>query len=181
MTRERKVELIDSYKEKIESSAAVVMARYSGLTVGQMQKLRNSLREGGASFVIAKKTLMSRALAECERPVPEEALDGPVGFAFLGEDLAAGAKALKDFAKEVGEAFVIQGGILGDSVLDAKGALALADLPSREVQLAMLVGAIAGPLTSLAGLISAPHRDLVGILQARIDKEGGSEAAAEAA
>jgi len=71
----------------------------------------------------------------------------------------------------------ILGGVLGNSVIDAAGAAALADMPSREVQLAQLLGAIAAPMTSLASLITGPHRDLIGLLQARIDKEGEAQAA----
>jgi len=163
----------------------MVVTQYSGLTVSQMEQLRGSLRANDASFVIAKKTLMSLALDKTDKPVPEEAMIGPVGFAFLGEDLSAGAKALKDFAKDVAKnhktaTFEILGGILGESILDANGAISLADLPSRDVQLAMLIGAIVGPMTALASLVSAPHRDLISLLQARIDKEGDAETAAAA-
>lgn len=178
ITRSQKSELIASYVAFIENSHAVLVGEYRGISVPAMEKMRHALRDAGAQFVVAKKTLMARALQEAGKPVPEEAMVGPVGFAFLGEDLAAGAKILKDFVKETDGGFQLHGGVLGDSLLDANGALALADLPSREVQLAQLVGAIAGPLTALAGLVSAPHRDLVGLLQARIDKEGGEAEAA---
>lgn len=180
ISRAQKAELIATYKQQIENSHAIVLANYSGLTVGQMQQLRQNLRENDASFVVAKKTLMSLALTHAGLPVPETAMEGPVGFAFLGEDLSAGAKALKDFAKEAGDLFTIQGGVLGDSVLDAAGAASLADLPSRDVQLAMVIGAIAAPMTSLVSLISAPHRDLIGLLQARIDDQGGEAVEAAA-
>ncbi len=178
ITRAQKAELIESYKTLIEGSTAIVVADYRGLTVAQMETLRRSLRETGSKFLVAKKTLMRRALQEMDRPIPEEAMIGPVGFAFLGEDIGAGAKALQGFAKESGGLFNILGGLLGDTVLDAAAAKSLANLPTREVQLAQLIGAIVGPLTSIAGLITAPHRDLVGLLQARIDKEGGEAQAA---
>ncbi len=181
VSRERKAEQLQSYKEKIGNSQAMVVAQYSGLTVSQMERLRNELRAKEASFVIAKKTLMSLALTQSDKPVPEDAMIGPVGFTFLGDDLAAGAQVLKDltkeFAKDPTVTFEVLGGILGDSILDAKGAASLADLPSRDVQLAMLVGAIAGPMTALVSLVSAPHRDLMNLLQARIDKESEGEQA----
>ncbi len=183
ISRARKAELIESYQERIDNSQAMVVAQYRGLSVSQMEHLRNELRAKDASFVIAKKTLMSLALSKSDNPVPEEAMVGPVGFTFLGEDLALGAQVLKDFTKDISKdpnaTFEVLGGILGDSILDAKGAAALADLPSRDVQLAMLVGAIAGPMTALVNLVSAPHRDLVNLLQARIDEQGGDEVADE--
>jgi large subunit ribosomal protein L10 len=178
VTRERKQELLARYKEHIQKSQAVVVAEYRGLTVPQLQNLRRALRSANASFVIAKKTLMSLALTETGHPVPQQAMIGSVGFAFLGDDLAAGAKVLRDFAKEMGENFTIRGAVVGQSVLDAAGAAALAELPTREVQLGQLLGALAAPLTALVGLITGPHRDLIGLLQARMDKEGGAAAAA---
>ncbi len=179
ITRAQKAELIESYKEMIENSHAVVLARYTGITVQEMESLRRGLREADARIVVAKKTLMKRALQEKDRPIPEDAFDGPIGFVFLGEDIGAGAKALKAFIKEVGkDRFALTGGILGDTILDEAGATALADLPTKDVMRAMLISAITAPLTSIVGLVTGPHRDLVGILQARIDKEGGSEAEA---
>ena len=178
ITRERKQELVDSYKELINESHAVVLAQYLGVNVKEMESLRRGLREAGARIVVAKKTLMKRALSDLDRPIPEEAFVGPIGFVFLGEDIGAGAKALKAFTKEVGkERFIITGGILGDSILDAAGAASLADLPTKDVMRASLIGTITAPMTSLLAAISAPQRDIVGILQARIDKEGGEEAA----
>ncbi|HID34549.1 MAG TPA: 50S ribosomal protein L10 [Anaerolineae bacterium] len=165
----------------IENSHAVVMSRFVGLTVQEMETLRRGLRDADARIIVAKKTLMKRALSEMARPIPEDAFDGPIGFVFLGEDIGAGAKALKAFIKEVGkERFSLTGGILGDTILDEAGATALADLPTKDVMRAMLISTITAPMTSLLGLITAPQRDLVGILQARIDKEGG-EGEAEAA
>ena len=178
ITRARKQELIDSYKEMINESHAVVLGQYLGISVQEMESLRRGLRESGARIVVAKKTLMKRALNELDCPIPEEAFVGPIGFVFLGEDIGAGAKALKAFTKEVGkERFIITGGILGDTILDAAAAASLADLPTKDVMRASLIGAITAPMTSLLAAISAPQRDIVGILQARIDKEGGEETA----
>lgn len=178
ITRARKSELIASYEDMIENSHAIVLAQYLGLTVKEMESLRGGLREAGARIVVAKKTLMKRALSSLDRPIPEDAFTGPIGFVFLGEDIGAGAKALKAFTKEAGkERFIITGGILGDTTLDAAAALSLADLPTKDVMRASLIGTIVAPMTSLLGAISAPQRDIVGVLQARIDKEGGEEAA----
>ncbi len=179
ITRARKAELIASYKEMIEQSHAVVLGRYTKITVQEMEKLRRGLRESDARIVVAKKTLMKRALQELNRPIPEDAFDGPIGFVFLGEDIGAGAKAIKAFIKEVGkDRFQLTGGILGDTILDEAAAAALADLPTKDVMRASLIGTIVAPMTSLLAAISAPQRDIVGILQARIDKEGGEAEAA---
>ena len=175
ITRARKAELIESYKEMIENSHAIVLARYTGISVQEMETLRRGLREAEARIVVAKKTLMKRALQETNSPIPEEAFDGPIGFVFLGEDVGAGAKALKAFIKNVGkDRFAVTGGILGDSILDAEAAISLADVPTKDVMRAMLISTLVAPMTNFLSVITAPQRDIVGILQARIDKEGGA-------
>ncbi len=175
ITRARKAELIESYKEMIQNSHAIVMARYTGVSVQELESLRRGLREADARIVVAKKTLMKRALQEMDRPIPEDAFDGPIGFVFLGEDIGAGAKALKAFIKEVGnERFALTGGILEDTILDEAGATALADVPTKDVMRGMLLGTLVAPMTNFLSVITAPQRDIVGILQARIDKEGGA-------
>ena len=179
ITKARKAELIDSYKEMIEKSHAIVLAEYHGITVSEMEQLRGGLREADARIVVAKKTLMKRALQETGHSVPDEAFVGPIGFVFLGEDIGAGAKALKAFIKVAGkERFGITGGLLGETGLDAAAAASLAALPTKDVMRASLIGTIVAPMTSLLGAITAPQRDIVGVIKARIDKEGGDEAEA---
>lgn len=175
ITRAQKANLIESYKEMIENSHAVIMARYHGVSVQELETLRRGLRQADAHMIVAKKTLMKRALNELERPIPEEAFTGPIGFVFLGEDIGAGANALKAFIKEVGkERFTLTGGILEDTILDEAGATALANVPTKDVMRGMLVATLVAPMTNFLSVITAPQRDIVGILQARIDKEGGA-------
>jgi large subunit ribosomal protein L10 len=93
-----------------------------------------------------------------------------VAVCYCGSDIAAAVKAVNDFARE-NETLRIKGGIVGRSIVDAVGAKALADLPPREILLAGLLGAVQGPMSSLAGLITAPMRELVRVLQARSEQD----------
>jgi large subunit ribosomal protein L10 len=67
---------------------------------------------------------------------------------------------------------IIKGGIMGQHVLNQQQVLALADLPSREVLLAQVVGTIAAPLRSLVTVLSGPMRGFVTCLsQIKDEKE----------
>ena len=99
-------------------------------------------------------------------------LEGPTAIAFVRDDVGAVAKVLRDFSR-VHPELVVKGGLLGTKLVDAQGAGALADLPTREVLLAQLAGAIAAPMRQFAGLLQALPRSLAYGLSALIDKRGG--------
>ena len=78
------------------------------------------------------------------------------------------AKALRDFSR-THRALVLKGGVLGDRVLTADDLVALADLPPRDVMLAMVLGTLGAPLSQFAGLLQALPRNFAFGLQALID------------
>jgi len=98
-----------------------------------------------------------------------ELIDGPTAIAFLDSegDPAAVAKILNDTAR-TNDVLVIRGGLLEGTVVGDAEIKRLATLPSADVLRAQLVGAVAGPLTTVVGLFAAPLRDLVGVIDARI-------------
>jgi large subunit ribosomal protein L10 len=118
---------------------------------------------------VVKNTLTRRAAEQAGTTSVLELIDGPTAIAFLESDSdpAAVAKVLNDTAR-ARDVLVIRGGLLdGDLVGDAE-IKRLATLPPADVLRAQLVGAVAGPLTTVVGLFTAPLRDLVGVLEARI-------------
>ncbi|MFN2202687.1 MAG: 50S ribosomal protein L10 [Caldilineaceae bacterium] len=170
ITREKKEELLEQYKEQLEGASAVVFTDYRGISVSQIQGLRTKLKEAGATYMVVKNSILGLALDQLERERPETLLIGPKAVAFLGEDIGKGVTALKDWmrAEDKGS---IEGGILETSILDAAGAAALADLPSKEDTLAMILGAISAPSGQLARTINAPASSLVRVLSAYVDKQ----------
>jgi large subunit ribosomal protein L10 len=175
ISREKKLQMVADYVDKVSRSKAVILADYRGLTVANMTELRGRLREVDGLFQVVKNTLFARALQEAGLPVPTETMQGPVAAGFCLGDSPPIAKVLMDFAKET-QILQIHGAIMGDRFLDAKAVAAMADLPPREILLAQLLGAVQGPMSSLVGTITAPLRELVQVLQAR--SEQGQEAAA---
>jgi large subunit ribosomal protein L10 len=175
ISKEKKQEIIAGYVDKMSSSQAIILTDYRGLTVARLTDLRQRLREDSGVFQIVKNTLFKLALDRAEIPIPEEMFDGTVAAAYCLAEVPSVAKTLTGFAKET-DFLKVRGAILGDSILDAAAVQDLADLPPREILLAQLLGAVQGPMSSMASTINAPMRELVQVLQARAEQ--GQEAAA---
>lgn len=150
MATAQKTAVVAQVREDVKQSAAVIMTEYRGLTVEQIGTLRGKLRESGARYVIAKNTLIRLAMQEEGHEVPKETLTGPTALAYLGEDIAAPAKALKAFAKENSD-LVIKGALLEGQFLDAEEAIKLAELETTEE----LLASFAGMFESMLGYM--PH------------------------
>src|SRR6202034_4054507 len=104
-------------------------------------------------------------------------LEGPTAIAFGREDVAAVAKVLRDFAR-ANPALIVKGGLIGSDLVDARTTGLLADLPSRDVLLAQLAGALAAPMQRFAALLAALPQKLAYGLSALIDQRGGAPATA---
>lgn len=179
--RPEKVAVVDDVRERLNATSATILAEYRGLSVAKMAELRTSLRAAGGEFKVYKNTLVRFAARELELDI-EDLLTGPTALAFVVDkpDGSAGdavdvAKVLKDFGKD-NPALVVKGGVLGDKLLSADDARALADVEPREVLLAKLAGGMAAPMVQFAGLLQALPRNLAYGLKALID-QGGAEGA----
>lgn len=176
ISREKKAELLAQYKEHIQHSSALVFTNFRGLSVAKLASLRAKLSEQNTGYIVVKNSIFGIALEQSGLPQPENLLVGPNAVAFIGEDIGRGMKGLLDWikAEKVGE---ISGALLGMSVLDATNAEALADLPTKEQTLAMVLGAINAPAGSLARMLNAPGASLARVINAHIEKQQGAEAA----
>jgi large subunit ribosomal protein L10 len=178
ITKERKQKLVESYVGWLGQSQAVVFVRSRGLSVGEVTELRSKIREAGSQYHIVKNTLFKLALTEAGMPVPE-VITGPVTVAFCAEDIAPAVKAIADFANSLRDReFEITGGIVDNEVLDGKGAEALASLPSKDTLFAQILAGMNAPASNLAGIVTSGIRQIVSVLQARVDQLQESEAAA---
>lgn len=172
--RPEKVAVVEEVRDRLDASSAALLTEYRGLDVTDLQTLRRSLRAVGGEYSVYKNTLVRLAVRQLGIDV-EELLTGPTAIAFVDPergDAVDVAKVLKDFAK--GNAnLVVKGGVLGDKVLSADDAQALAEVAPRDELLARLAGALAAPLQQFAGLLQALPRDFAYGLQALIDQQGG--------
>jgi large subunit ribosomal protein L10 len=169
MDKKQKERVVADLAERLRSTDTLMVADYRGLTMPQIDELRSRLLEAGARFTVVKNTLTKRAAEQAGATRVLELIEGPTAIAFLeaDSDPAAVAKVLSETAR-AHDVLVIRGGLLeGDLVGDAE-IKRLASLPPADVLRAQLVGAVAGPQTTVVGLFAAPLRDLVGVLDARI-------------
>ena len=162
MPTEAKRAEIDALVECVKSSQAIFIVEYRGLKVSQSTAVRRTIKASGGEMKVTKNTLMRIALKEAGEIQVENIDTGPNAYVFAYDDAAATAAALRDFSRIRGnEAMVIKGGILGGRVLSKEQVFAIADLPSREVLLGMLLGVLNGPIRSFVTVLSGPARGLV--------------------
>ncbi|AWE09103.1 50S ribosomal protein L10 [Lysinibacillus sp. 2017] len=134
---------------KFEAAASVVVVDYRGLTVAQVTELRKQLREAGVEFKVYKNTLTRRAAESVGFEGINEFLTGPNAIAFSNEDVVAPAKIINDFAKK-NEALEIKAGIIEGTIASVEDVKALAELPSREGLLSMLLSVLQAPVRNFA-------------------------------
>lgn len=169
---------VESIRELLESSTAVVSTDYTGLSVESMTDLRRVLRGNGVGFRVVKNTLTHLAADAAGKPGMKEIVEGPTGIAFSTGDPVAPAKALREFIRSSRSQMTIRGGLLGEQVLSAAEVDTLADVPSKDELIARLMGQLMAPVTSLAYVLDAPVASLARVLQRRVETAGNEEGAA---
>lgn len=164
MDRAAKSELVTTLNGVFKDTNVVVIAHYSGLNVAQMQTLRKQMRQAGAAVKVAKNRLAKIAVEGTDAAVIIPLLKGPTLIAYSGDPVAA-PKVAADFAK-ANDKFVILGGVMGKTALDANGVKALASLPSLDELRAKIIGLIQAPATKIAQVLNAPASKMARVLQA---------------
>ncbi|MCR5875347.1 50S ribosomal protein L10 [Phenylobacterium sp. J426] len=169
MDRAQKQEAIEALKGVFDTSGAVVVTHYMGLTVAEMTDLRGKLREQGAQLKVVKNTLAQKALEGAAGEAGDALFKGPVAIAFAPDPVSA-AKVATQYAKE-NDKFSVVGGLMGLQVLDQKGVSALATLPSLDQLRAKIIGLLQAPATKVAGVLQAPAGQLARVMGAYAAKD----------
>jgi large subunit ribosomal protein L10 len=154
-----------------QSSNAVLLTEYRGLTVAQLKELRSGIR-ADATYAVVKNTLTKIAAAKAGIEGLDAQLAGPSAIAFVHGDAIAVAKSLRAFAK-ANPLLVLKGGYFDGRVIDAAEVNKLADLESREVLLAKFAGAAKASLFGAAYLFNAPLSKAVRTVDALRAKQNG--------
>lgn len=183
MLRKEKEQVVAELAERLKSTDTMIVADYRGLTVTEIGELRDKLVDAGARFSVVKNTLTKLAAEQAGAKDLLELIDGPTAIAFIEPegDPVATAKVLSE-ASRTGDVLVIRGGILDGKPITEADFKSLSKLPPADMLRAQLVGALAGSLTTVVGLFTAPLRDLVNVIDARIKQleEEGEASAPEA-
>jgi large subunit ribosomal protein L10 len=151
---DQKKQVVEEITEKLRNSATTIVVDYRGLNVSEVTELRKQLREAGVEFKVYKNTMIRRATAETDLTGIDEFLTGPTAVAFSNEDVIAPAKVLYKFAKDHKD-LEIKTGIIEGQVATVDQINALAELPSREGLLSMLLSVLQAPIRNIALAVKA--------------------------
>lgn len=169
MERAEKKELVTTLHQVFKSTGVIVVAHNKGLTVNQVNDLRNKMAEAGATVKVAKNRLAKLALDGTDATGIKGLFVGPTMVAYAADPVSA-PKVAAAFAK-ANDKFVVLGGALGKTVMDANAVKALADLPSLDQLRGKLIGLIQAPATKIAGVLAAPGGQVARVINAYATKD----------
>ena len=154
MNKEKKQTYIKNMTSDLDKSDAVIVTHYQGLTVKQLDELRNRMREHGIQFKITKNRITKLALEKTRCKELSKLFKGPTAIA-LSSDAIISAKILTNFSKENSNLKIL-GGIMGGDILDVAGVKNVATLPSLDEARAKIVGILQSPAQKIASILLAP-------------------------
>jgi large subunit ribosomal protein L10 len=166
LKRENKQQLISELHEKLSNAKAVFLADFRGMNVTQATSLRNELRKASVEYRVVKNTLLDLASQGTDKEALSSHFAGPTAIAFSYDDPVAAAKVLTRCAKEQQATFKLKAAVLSGKSISVADIQALADLPSREVLLAKLLGTLNAPITGFVGTLAAVPGGFVRVLDA---------------
>jgi large subunit ribosomal protein L10 len=164
--KEQKAEQVDVLTEKLKKAKVAVLTDYRGLKVSQIQDLRGKLRGGDVEYRVVKNTLARRAAEAAGYPALKDELKGPVAIAFGYDDLSIASRLISEWVRATRLKLDIVGGLVEGRVFSSDQVKQLADLPSREVLIAQLMGTLQSPVAQLVGIMQTPLQQLLGVLDA---------------
>ena len=170
MIRANKEKWREEISESLNRSSAVILTRYTGMTVEQLTNLRRDLKKHNAEFHVVKNNIIAKAVEGQREEALVKLLSGQVGVVYAFGDVAATAKAVEENAK-TNEKFLVLGGFMDNALLSKADIKGLATLPSREVLMARIIGTFVAPHRNLLSVFNGVSRNLVQVLSAIKDQK----------
>lgn len=171
ITKEKKEEVVAGLVSKLKEAKSVVFTDYRGLSVEELNEVRNELRKEGIEYKVIKNTLFTIAIKDAGLDIDLEATKGhPIAAAFGYQDEVAPAKVVNTYASK-NEKLEIVGGILEGKEISPIMVKSLAKLPSREELYGKLVGTLAAPMSGMVNVLQGNIRGLVNVLSAIKDSK----------
>lgn len=167
--RAEKTNIVEDIQRKLNASPFLFVADYTGLTVDKFGELRTRLAGVGARCHVVKNTFLKRAAKDAGYP-ELGTLSGQTAIVVGDKDVAAAAKVLKSFTAEFQKP-TVKTGVVDRVVVSSEQIKAIADLPSREILLATLLGVLQAPASKLVRVLNEPAASLARVLQARAEKQ----------
>ncbi len=177
MPTEAKRATVAALTEEFSAASASIVTDYRGLSVADLAAIRRSLRPQGVTYRVVKNRLAKIAADQAGRSELGPLLDGPTAIALGAGDEAVVARALLDAIRPYRN-LKVRGAVLRQRRIEADDVTRLATLPGREQLLGQLAGAVSSPLTTMAGLLAAPLRNLgYALAQLQEQRSGGQSGA----
>lgn len=145
----QKKEEVTKLAEEMKNAKLILLTDYRGINVTDVTELRTNLRNTNATYRVIKNNIIRRALQEAGIEGLEDKLVGPTAVIMSNEDYLEPSKAIYTFSKD-NDYYKIKGGVIEEKVMEAEEIITLAKLPSREVLLSMLAGALLGNISKVA-------------------------------
>lgn len=143
--------VVSEIQEKLAKATSIVLVDYKGVNVEDATELRKLCREENVEYKVYKNTLFKRAAAAAGVVGLDDQLQGTVAVALSYGDVVAPARTLNKFLKAHAKSTLeIKAGVVEGKLMSAVEIKALGDLPSKEVLIAMLLGALQGSIRNLA-------------------------------
>lgn len=173
-TKTERTAAIDNLEKAFGAARGIYVADNNKVTVAQVTKLRADVRKKGMRFIVVKNTLARIAAKKSGKEVIGPYFKGPTAVIVATDDAAAPAKIFKDFQKDNKELLTVKAAYVNGSVFNADDVRKLADIPSREVLLAQLLGCLKAPMGNLAGVLSGILTKFVRTLDAVKEKKNSA-------
>ena len=173
--RPEKANIVSELSEALKRSTFVLVTDYRGMKVSSFSELRSRLTPAGAEVHVVKNSFLKLAMADSGFPEVADQLAGQTAVVTGEADVAPVAKIFKSFATEFKLA-ALKVGFIDRAVLSTAELETLADLPTREILQAQLLGLLLSPATRLVRLFNEPASALARLLNAKAQKEGAPAA-----
>jgi large subunit ribosomal protein L10 len=173
--RPEKAIIVSELSEALKRSTFVLVTDYRGMKVSSFSELRTRLTPARAEVHVVKNSFLKLAMADSGFPEVADQLAGQTAVVTGEADVAPVAKIFKSFATEFKLA-ALRVGFVDRAVLSTAELETLADLPSREILQAQLLGLLLSPATRLVRLFNEPGAALARLLNAKAEKEGAPAA-----
>jgi large subunit ribosomal protein L10 len=170
LSLEQKKAVVSEVSEVAANAHSAIAAEYLGLSVGDMTALRAKARENSVYVRVVKNTLAKRAIEGTDFECMSEVLVGPLVLAFSQEDPGAAARVIQDFAKQ-NDKLVVKVVSIGGKLLAPGDIKRLADMPTKEQAISMLMAVMKAPIEKLARTLAEPHAKLVRTVAAIRDQK----------
>jgi large subunit ribosomal protein L10 len=165
-----KMEAVAQLHDKFARAVSAVLADFRGLTVQELTDLRQQLRDASLELAVVKNTLARLAVRETDFEKLSPYLKGPTSITFSYRDTMAPAKVLSTYVKKQPK-LAVRAGLFEREIVPAEKIAEIADLPPRDVLLALTLAAMQGPMTGLVGTLQGVLSTFIGTLQAIHDKK----------